>query len=229
MVTDLTPVQIEKLLEGFLVSADLASRAGFDVVQLNAAHGYSLSLLLSPFTNARNDYFGPSLEWFSAFLRRLRGLVDNGLLGVRISMFAGAGDRNRELEEGRSLVQLLVSADIDIVDLSAGFYTVDRHMIYPDQNGGRPQLLPVAVELARACDSVLMSFAGSITDLRRLPPDLPNNLLVSVGRALVADPSFARKSREGRFDEITVCCGAGHCHYFTKGRPNLSCKVNPKL
>lgn len=58
MPREMTVEEIEEIIESFARSAWRAKEAGFDAVQLHAAHGYLLSEFLSPFTNRRTDEYG---------------------------------------------------------------------------------------------------------------------------------------------------------------------------
>jgi len=62
MPREMTTEEIEDTMEAFAQAAKRAQEAGFDAVQLHAAHGYLLSEFLSPFTNRRNDEYGGSTE-----------------------------------------------------------------------------------------------------------------------------------------------------------------------
>src|SRR6202163_4759872 len=75
----ITKKQIEETTERFATTAGLAERAGFDGVEVHAAHGYLLSQFLSPLVNERKDEWGGTLENRARFLldvvRAIRGVV----------------------------------------------------------------------------------------------------------------------------------------------------------
>lgn len=53
---------MDRVRDQFVASVEMAARAGFDMIELHAAHGYLISAFLSPVSNARTDSYGRSLE-----------------------------------------------------------------------------------------------------------------------------------------------------------------------
>ena len=58
----LSEAEINEIIENFVLAIERAKTAGFDGVQLHAAHGYLLSSFLSPHMNKRNDKWGANTE-----------------------------------------------------------------------------------------------------------------------------------------------------------------------
>jgi 2,4-dienoyl-CoA reductase-like NADH-dependent reductase (Old Yellow Enzyme family) len=197
-------------------------------VQVHAAHGYLLSLLLHPSTNTRHGRFALHGHWFEEFLAQMRDMLGENLLSIRLSTLTSLAPEDEEIEWTRHIADRAAESSVDIVDFSAGFYTVDRRQIYPAQQWTGPVysrwLKSLTINL-----SCLVAIAGRLTDLRTVTTPLPANVLVGVGRALIADPNFAAKARAGQFDQINYCRLKNHCHYFSRGRETLECGVNPTL
>ena len=116
----ITTVEVEQLIEDFIIAAERAEKAGFDGVELHGAHGYILCQFLSPGVNLRDDKYGGSLE------NRARPLFDiiDGIrarcgadfqLGVRLSP-----ERfDVKLDEIVDVAQRLMRDDkIDYLDMS---------------------------------------------------------------------------------------------------------------
>jgi NADPH2 dehydrogenase len=219
---------LDGFCDRFVVAAELARLANYDVIQLHCAHGYLLSLLLQDEINLRVDQYGSEGDGIDRLIARVRAATEGSLLSVRLSITTGLRDPGADVALCRDLWRRLRNLGVDVLDVSAGLYTVDRRLIYPNRGDGSIPYWNVAVHMA-ADDGGLVSVAGNITDVRRLPKAAPNNLMVGISRAFIADSEFAQKSKDGRFHEIRECARTGHCHYFSRGRSHIECGVNPDL
>jgi 2,4-dienoyl-CoA reductase-like NADH-dependent reductase (Old Yellow Enzyme family) len=121
---ELTIDQIKSLQRAFAVAAERAAAAGFDVIEIHAAHGYLIHEFLSPFSNRRVDEYGGSFENRTRFLRECveavrRALPERRPLFVRISAtdwLEGGWDIDQSVE----LARLLLSLGVDLIDCSSG-------------------------------------------------------------------------------------------------------------
>ncbi len=116
--------EIEALVREFADAADRALRAGFDLVEIHAAHGYLLHEFLSPLSNHREDAYGGSLENRARFLLSVVTAVRSRIgeevpLFVRISAsdYAPSG---WDIDESVQLCHLLRDAGVDLIDVSSG-------------------------------------------------------------------------------------------------------------
>jgi 2,4-dienoyl-CoA reductase-like NADH-dependent reductase (Old Yellow Enzyme family) len=117
--------EIETLIDAYAQAARRAKEAGFDAVQIHAAHGYLVSQFLSPAANKRMDEWGGSLENRIRFLRRTAGAVRAQVgadypVFVKLGMMDGLED-GLTLEEGQQVVANLKGMGLDAVELSGGF------------------------------------------------------------------------------------------------------------
>ncbi|MEW6398072.1 MAG: NADH:flavin oxidoreductase [Bacillota bacterium] len=185
--------ELAALAEAFATAARRARLAGFDGVEIHGAHGFLLNQFLSPVTNRRQDEYGGPLENRVRFplevVRAVRAAVgaDYPLL-YRL----GAADNvpgGLTLEESQVVVPWLVESGVDLVDVTGGL------------GGSRPPGAPPGyfVPLAEGIKQVVrvpVVVTGGITDpifadriVREGKADL-----VGIGRALLADPDWARKA-----------------------------------
>lgn len=115
---------IAAVVDAFEAAARRALAAGFQVIEIHAAHGYLLHELLSPLSNHRTDEYGGSLENRSRLLlcvaARLRGIVPEELpIFVRISATDWA-EGGWNIDESVELAHRLLGHGVDLVDVSSG-------------------------------------------------------------------------------------------------------------
>ena len=124
MPVEMTKEDIEKATADFVAAAERAVRAGFEVIEIHAAHGYLFHEFLSPLSNKRNDEYGGSLENRLRFpldvAQKVRKVVPENLpVFVRISATdwtEGGWDLPESIEFCRHLKEI----GIDLIDVSTG-------------------------------------------------------------------------------------------------------------
>jgi 2,4-dienoyl-CoA reductase-like NADH-dependent reductase (Old Yellow Enzyme family) len=121
---ELTPAEIADLAAAFGRAASRAREAGFDAVQIHAAHAYLLSQFLSPAFNHRSDDYGGPIENRARALLEVYGQVRRAvgadfpvMIKINSSDFLEGG---LTPEDSIKAVQLLVEAGLDAVELSGG-------------------------------------------------------------------------------------------------------------
>jgi 2,4-dienoyl-CoA reductase-like NADH-dependent reductase (Old Yellow Enzyme family) len=120
----LTADEIRRVVDDFATAAGRARRAGFDCVEVHAAHGYLLHEFLSPLSNERTDEYGGSLENRMRLPLEVARAVreawpaDRPLL-VRLSASDWA-EGGWDLEQSVELCRQLRAAGVDLVDCSSG-------------------------------------------------------------------------------------------------------------
>ena len=121
---ELTVGQIKSLQRAFAVAAERAAVAGFDVIEIHAAHGYLIHEFLSPFSNRRLDGYGGSFENRTRFLRECveavrRALPERCPLFVRVSATDWA-EGGWDIDQSVELARVLLSLGVDLIDCSSG-------------------------------------------------------------------------------------------------------------
>lgn len=121
---ELSVEEINALVQRFKEAAQRAVNAGFDVIEIHAAHGYLLHQFLSPLSNNRTDEYGGSFENRCRFLLEVVEAVnevldDNHPLFVRISATEYV-ENGWDLDDSVKLAQLLKEKKVDLVDVSSG-------------------------------------------------------------------------------------------------------------
>lgn len=182
----LTVDEIDEVVDAFVQGAVRAVRAGFDVVEVHAAHGYLLHEFLSPLSNQRDDEYGGSLENRARFVRRvvrgIREVAPELPMIVRIS-----GDEWVEggfgVEESTQLACWLAEDGADLIDCSTGGNVADA----PIRVGPSYQV-HVAVGVREA--GLPVGAVGLITEAAQAEGILVTGQadIISLGRPLLANP-----------------------------------------
>ena len=189
----MTEADMDRVVDAFAQAARRAERAGFDLVELHAAHGYLLSEFLSPLSNHRSDAYGGSAENRARFpLRVARALRDawprSRALGAR---FNGSDwvEGGVALDEVVAFGQALHAMGYDYLHLSSGG-NVARAAIPGDQPGY--QLAFAEAVKAGAPEATVMA-VGMIYDPRHAEDIVASGQadLVAVARAVLDDPNWA--------------------------------------
>ena len=117
-------VQIQAIARAFGTAARRALGAGFEIVEIHAAHGYLLNEFLSPLTNHRTDQYGGSFENRSRFLRETIAAVraewpERLPLFLRVSATDWA-ERGWTVEDSVALAKMVGPLGVDLIDCSSG-------------------------------------------------------------------------------------------------------------
>ncbi|WP_411823264.1 NADH:flavin oxidoreductase/NADH oxidase family protein [Leptospira sp. 'Mane'] len=198
---EMTMDEIEETIRRFANTAFLAENAGFDGVEIHAAHGYLISQFLSPLSNQRTDKYGGSLENRSRFLleviSNVRSKVKPGfVVGVKLNS-ADFQKGGFDIEDAKKVIAMLADIKgVDFVELSGGSYeapamqgdsgderTLAREAYFLEfaKEITKTSSIPIMVtggirrkEIAEEVISSGVSLVGIATALA-LNPDLPND------------------------------------------------------
>lgn len=123
---------IDAVVEGFRQAARRSLQAGFDLVEIHAAHGYLLNEFLSPLANHRTDGYGGSFESRTRFLLKVAGAVRAEWpahlpLFVRISATDWA-EGGWTADDSVQLAKQLREGGVDLIDVSSGGVVADAQI-----------------------------------------------------------------------------------------------------
>lgn len=185
---EMTRADMEAVTEQFVAATRMADAAGFDMIELHAAHGYLLSGFLSPVSNRRTDDYGGSLEnrlrWPLEVFAAMRAVwPEDKPMSVRISATDWTEDGVTP-DESVAIARAFHAAGADIIDVSAGQTTPEARPVY-----GRMFQTPFSDRIRNQAGLATMA-VGNITDA-----DQANGILmagradlVAIGRPHLADP-----------------------------------------
>lgn len=216
----MTHAEIEAVINAFATAAEDADRMGFDGVELHGGHGYLLDSFFWNGSNIRTDRYGGDVgartRFVADIVRACRRRTRPGFpISLRFSQWKNV-DYNAKLAntpaELESFLGPLIDAGVDIFHCSTRRFWEPE---FPDSDlnlagwtkkiSGLPTITVGSIGLTH---DLFASFAeddtpasGNIAQLIRML-DRGDFDLVAVGRALLADPQWAIKVREGRNDEL---------------------------
>ena len=121
---ELSVSEIKNLIKSFKDAAKRAIDAGFDVIEIHAAHGYLIHQFMSPLSNVRTDEYGGNFENRIRFLLEIIDdvnelLDENHPLFVRISGTEYT-ENGWEIEDSVKLAEILKTKNVDLIDVSSG-------------------------------------------------------------------------------------------------------------
>lgn len=228
---ELTVSEIKDLVNAYTMAAERVKKTGADGVELHMAHGYLICSFLSPFSNKRKDAYGGDITGRTKFalevLRSVRQRVGSGF--PVICRLSGdeyvAGGLN--VDDTRQIAGLLEKEGADALHISAcnaasGFL---NHPPYYVEEG-------VFVHLAEAVKAQVDIPVITVGRIRN--PKMADQIiadgkadLISMGRALIADPRLPQKAKDGRLEEIIPCISCNKC-IQTLRTDSVRCSVNPE-
>ena len=216
----LTGDEIEELIEAFVAGAANVREAGYDGVEIHAAHGYLIAQFLSAASNVRDDEYGGELRGRMRFLERIitgiRNRVDSGcVVGVRLSA-------DEQVPHGMG-----IDDTVAIADRLTALGGVDYLSITLGQRGAYVKDIShpegVAVDAAAAVKqrtSLAVVVAGRIVDPAMAEDVLQRGAadLVGMARQLIVDPQWPVKAATGMTRSIRPCIGLNQeCRTFPGG------------
>ena len=224
--------EIKQIVEQFGEAARRARETGFDAVEFHFGNGFLVNQFMSPRTNKRTDEYGGSLENRLRFPLEIidcakRKAGDDYTLMCRVS-----GDEMMEgglkLEDTKEMVIRLERAGVAAINAQAG---TEQSPIPLIQQWVPPGAFVYIAEEFKEVIKIPVVAAYRIKD-----PFLAEEIvakgradLVGMARALLADPEWPNKAREGRFDDIRPCISCCRCLDDIMEAKPISCSVNARL
>ncbi|MBI5850413.1 MAG: bifunctional salicylyl-CoA 5-hydroxylase/oxidoreductase [Planctomycetes bacterium] len=151
---------MDRVRDAFARAAVRADAAGFDLVELHAAHGYLLSSFLSPLSNHRRDEYGGSLENRLRYPLEVLDAVRRAFpadkpIAVRISASDWAGDEGLGPDDAVVIARALGEHGADLIDVSSGGNDAEHVPVY-----GRMYQVPFAEQIKHATGLPVMAVGG---------------------------------------------------------------------
>jgi 2,4-dienoyl-CoA reductase-like NADH-dependent reductase (Old Yellow Enzyme family) len=227
---EMTKARIEETIAAHVAAAQRARTAGFDCVEIHAAHGYLISQFHAPFENRRNDEYGGALENRARFglevLRAVKNAVPDIAVVYRLSVedfFPGG----LPYSEGRQIAIWAAAAGADALHVTAGHYRSrpSAQVVLPPMNFSDATFLDYAADVKKRV-SVPVIAVGRLGD-----PTIAERAVtqgkadfIALGRTLIAEPQWVEKVRRG--EPIRRCLSCNTCINEMRGGARIGCVVN---
>jgi len=122
---EISRIEMDEVSNQFVLAAKMTDKVGFDMLELQAGHGYLLSSFISPVSNQRSDEYGGSLENRMRYPLEVFNAVRNVFpkekpMSVRISAHDWIGAAGIEPKEAVKIALMFKEAGADIIDVSSG-------------------------------------------------------------------------------------------------------------
>lgn len=229
------PLELEEIpgvQDKFAEAAVRAQHSGFDAVEILGSAGYLISQFLSPVTNLREDKYGGSLENRMHFglevvekVRKAVGPAYPVIIRLAGNDFMEGGNTNKESKIFASEVEKL---GVDLFNITGGWHETR----IPQLTMSVPrQAYVYLAQGIKSAVSVPVLASNRINDPHIGEEILRNGQadMVTMARALIADPELPNKARDGKSDLIYHCiaCNQGCFDSVFQMMP-VTCTVNPR-
>jgi len=220
----MTADDMERVIEQHVAAVQRAARAGFDMVELHAAHGYLLSAFITPLLNKREDEYGGSLENrlrfpLAVFSAMRAAWPEDKPMSVRISATDWLGEGGVTPEDAVAIARAFKAAGVDIIDVSAGQTSLEAQPVY-----GRMFQTPFA-DAVRNDAGIATMAVGNIFETDHV------NSIIAAGRADLCclarphllDPNWTlRAAAQMQYRGIGVECPVQYRAGFDQLQRNLA-------
>lgn len=220
-------------LDSFAQAAAMAKLAGFDVITIQAGHGWLLHQFLSPRTNTRKDQYGGSVRNRCRFpleiLSRVRQTVGPDMI-IQLSVSAAEHIKGGDTLHNTLEFIKLAQPYVDMIYVTASVNTDSRASTIIHSTPYQPHLLLThyASFIREATELPVVAVGGIMT------PDEGEKVLaqgeadaVAMARALIADPFLPYKAKHRDGEGIRPCLRCLTCHNEISRTRSLCCTVNP--
>ncbi len=223
---------INSVVEAFRQAASRAKEAGFDGVEIQGEVSFMLAQFMSPARNRRRDEYGGSLDNRLRFAKEVIAAVREGIGSDRVVGIRLSGDEFMEgglkLEDALEIApRLEATGQLDFIHVGAG-PGASSHIPPTYRKAGSFVYLTEAI---RKVTSLPLICSQRINDPLIAEEVLASGVadLVSMNRAIMADPELPTKAREGRLEEIRHCIACNECIARSRSAMPIACTMNAEM
>jgi len=233
----LTTDEIFSLVANIAQSAQRLQRCGWSGTEISAGHGHLFHQFLSPWSNVRTDAYGG--DWHARarivveLVAEIRALCGpRFIIGLKLPVDDGVPNSIGPAEAAIVADILTTGKNVDYVCFAGGAHARTLEMHVPDRYGPPMPYMPVIKKLRHATNGVPVMALGRITDPAEADGILARGeaALIGLGRPLVADPAWPRKTANGRVWDIRYCLSCNTCWgAIVMQHRAIACVNNPRV
>jgi len=214
---EMTPGEIESIIQAYADASRRARDAGFDAVQIHGAHGYLISQFLSPFTNRREDEWGGDFQGRTHFLRAVcRAVRDD--VGPDYPVFIKLGmvdavDGGLTPDEGARVAASLAGMGLDAIEISGGISGGESLNSRPGVRSPEDEAyFRHLARRARSATSVPIALVGGLRSRAVMEDVLEagDADFIAISRPLICEPDLPQRLRDGVQDRA-ACISGNRC------------------
>ncbi len=247
---ELTVPEIHDVVDIFAHSVELAQKAGYDGVEINASFYHLVNCFLSRFWNRREDEYGPQTienrtRFYCDIIREIKRRCGKEYpVATNINAREFGLRDGITLEEAKAFAPYLEAAGADILQVRASSYGPYLEMLFPETllYPEIPNLDLGELDISRGGAGMYLNMAAAVRQMvsipvfcaGRLDPQLGEEALrdgkidfVGMTRRLIADHELPNKVAAGHLEDIRPCCGCCYCVETRKDDGPQKCRVNP--
>ncbi len=248
---ELAVPEIHDVVDIFAHSVELAKKAGYDGVEINASFYHLINCFLSRFWNRRADEYGPqTLEnrtrFYCDIIREVKRRCGKDYpVATNINAREFGLKDGITLEEAKGFAPYLEAAGADIIQVRASSYGPYLEMLFPETllYPETPNLDLGELDVSRGGAGMYLNMASAVKQMVKIPvfcagrldPELGERALiegkidfVGMTRRLIADHELPNELAAGRMEDIRPCCGCCYCVETRKDDGPQKCRVNPE-
>lgn len=222
--------EISSIVEDFAKAAEYAIEAGFDGIQIHAAHGYLVSQFLSDMVNKREDKYGGSLEKRAQLLLEIYDAIrerigSEAIIGVKMNCDDFANEKGLTVSDSTSVAKMLKERGIDFIEISGGGPEQDREIRKTrgraEKNKGYSEATwgKHAEKFRETVPDLPLILVDGIRSRKTMDALLENDVVdfISMSKPFIIEPDLVKLLIDGQ--DKTSCIDCGECisrEFFAK-------------
>ncbi|MHA1346715.1 MAG: oxidoreductase [Candidatus Heimdallarchaeaceae archaeon] len=219
---ELSLEEISSIVEDFAQAAENAVEAGFDGIQIHAAHGYLVSQFLSDIVNKRQDKYGGSIEKRAQLLLEIYDAIrkrigSEAIIGVKMNCDDFVEERGLIIADSTRVAVMLEERGIDFIEISGGGPEQDREI---RKNRGRAEedkgyseatWGKHAEKFRESVPNLPLILVDGIRSRTTMDALLENNVVdfISMSKPFIIEPDLVKLLEKGQ--DKTSCIDCGEC------------------